>query len=346
MNSQRIIFLDYMRIIAFSVVLIGHKFSEDLLLLATDTSKHITLRTFYGILADLTHGGAMGVVIFFLVSGYIITHVLQKEKTLVFYIKRFFRIYPLYISVILLGCVLKYIQDSSIPPANILIPRLLLLGDFFDTPLALGGVEWTLRVEILFYLFMGVMKKTKAIESGNLLTITLLSITLIISNMTPFPVTNDFHNAYLTIYSPFLFIGVIFYLLEHRLANGTLAIISIITMAVIHLNLVQNLTPSWANYNHAVIGIFIFAISIKFQENFSGNKACITLSDVTYAVYLLHLTAWGVIESIVNRVGIIYIDKPVQILVLLFIACYIANRTIERWGIMIGKKVIHKAMVQ
>ena len=37
------------------------------------------------------------------------------------------------------------------PDMSVLVPQLLLIGDFFGTPYSLGGVEWTLRVEVLFY---------------------------------------------------------------------------------------------------------------------------------------------------------------------------------------------------
>ncbi|STL46363.1 Uncharacterised protein [Escherichia coli] len=69
MNNRRILFLDYMRVIAFSLVVLGHKFNEDLSSLENDPSNHVTLRLFYGLLADASFGGAMGVVIFFLFQG-------------------------------------------------------------------------------------------------------------------------------------------------------------------------------------------------------------------------------------------------------------------------------------
>ncbi|HFP0892189.1 TPA: acyltransferase family protein, partial [Escherichia coli] len=150
---------------------------------------------------DASFGGAMGVVIFFLVSGYIITHVLQKEATFEFYLKRIFRIYPLYIFAVLAEMLIQYYNGGNIPPLSIIIPRLLLIGDFFNTPLSLAGVEWTLRIEMLFYVFMGLVKKVGLINKGNVLTVLLLFISLFISTINPFPVAKDFHNAYFTLYT-------------------------------------------------------------------------------------------------------------------------------------------------
>ncbi len=44
MNNRRILFLDYMRIFAFSLVVLGHKFNKDLASWASDPSNHVTLR--------------------------------------------------------------------------------------------------------------------------------------------------------------------------------------------------------------------------------------------------------------------------------------------------------------
>lgn len=44
------------------------------------------------------------------------------------------------------------------PPLSILIPQILLMGDFFQTPHTLAGVEWTLRIEVMFYAFMALLK--------------------------------------------------------------------------------------------------------------------------------------------------------------------------------------------
>jgi peptidoglycan/LPS O-acetylase OafA/YrhL len=80
-NSSRIVFLDYLRIFAFVSVLIGHKFYAAVVDLSNDRTVHATPRFIADVLLPLVSGGGAGVVVFFLVSGYIITHVLQTERT-------------------------------------------------------------------------------------------------------------------------------------------------------------------------------------------------------------------------------------------------------------------------
>src|SRR5208282_2429062 len=51
----------------------------------------------------MTHGGAMAVALFFLVSGFVITYVAQRETRREFAIKRVLRIFPpLWLSIVLL----------------------------------------------------------------------------------------------------------------------------------------------------------------------------------------------------------------------------------------------------
>ena len=107
--ASRIVFLDYMRIFAFASVLIGHKFYKSLMAALSDPNIHTTLfKTLGEWLAPLCLGGAAGAVVFFLTSGYIITHVLRSEKPGEFLIKRFFRIYPLYVTAIIIETAVNY----------------------------------------------------------------------------------------------------------------------------------------------------------------------------------------------------------------------------------------------
>ncbi len=156
-NNERIVFLDYLRVFAFVSVLVGHLFHELLLNLQRSELTHATIKSLRSILLPFLNAGA-GVTVFFFVSGYIITHILQTENPIEFLIKRIFRIYPLYIFAVLTEYVAAYCINGSVPVFSTLVPQLLLMGSIFNAPLTLGGVEWTLRVEIMFYLLMLCLK--------------------------------------------------------------------------------------------------------------------------------------------------------------------------------------------
>ena len=84
--AERVVFLDWLRIYAFASVLIGHKFNGPVVRAAqADTG---WLRWPARVLWPFIEGGGAGVVVFFLISGYIITQVLQRERSPEFRIKR------------------------------------------------------------------------------------------------------------------------------------------------------------------------------------------------------------------------------------------------------------------
>ncbi len=165
---------------------------------------HVTIRTIAKLLLPLVYGGGAGVVVFFLVSGYIIAHILQTEHSKEFLIKRFFRIYPLYIVAVLIQYI-PLLALGRLLDISILLPQLLLLGDFFATPYALNGVEWTLRVEIMFYVFMVVLRALGLMSKHNkLLPYVLVVATICCGFIAPIPAAEIWSKGYLTIYGPFL----------------------------------------------------------------------------------------------------------------------------------------------
>ena len=86
--TARIAFLDYLRIFAFVSVLIGHKYYAALSAAAANNKLHATLRLFFEYLMPFVYGGGAGVIIFFLISGYIISEVLASEQPTSFLIRR------------------------------------------------------------------------------------------------------------------------------------------------------------------------------------------------------------------------------------------------------------------
>jgi peptidoglycan/LPS O-acetylase OafA/YrhL len=79
-----------MRIFAFASVLIGHKFYPAIERFVADQNNSEMARLALSLTMPLFYGGVVGVIVFFLVSGYIITHVLQHERPLEFLVKRRF----------------------------------------------------------------------------------------------------------------------------------------------------------------------------------------------------------------------------------------------------------------
>lgn len=213
--ESRQAWLDYLRVFAFVSVLIGHKYAERLGELAADDSIHRTLRDMILAVEPFYLGGGAGVVVFFLVSGYIIAQVAHRGESHEFLLRRILRIYPAFLIAVFLEAALGYwIADQPLPPMGQLLTTSLLIGDFFGTPLALAGVEWTLRVEVCFYLFVFSLKDMKVLGKEKVVIVAMLAITVFLQLAPPFPIKENWHFGYFTLYFPFLFIGSTIFIVE------------------------------------------------------------------------------------------------------------------------------------
>ncbi|MGW5414047.1 acyltransferase family protein [Actinomadura geliboluensis] len=112
-------------------------------------------------LADWFDPGLFGVLVFFLVSGYIVPASLERRGSVRgFWIGRFFRIYPL-LAVTCLLAVLPFLLGvlglraglEQYSPATAIVAHLTMLQDLLNVPNAMN-VLWTLSYEMAFYLLI------------------------------------------------------------------------------------------------------------------------------------------------------------------------------------------------
>ncbi|NWD71328.1 acyltransferase [Pseudomonas gingeri] len=338
---SRIIFLDYMRIFAFASVLIGHKFYKVLIAALADPTLHTTFKTIIGWLAPLCYGGAAGVVVFFLTSGYIITHVLRSETPGEFLIKRFFRIYPLYAAAIIIEMTADYyIGGVAIPPPSTLIPRLLLIGDYFGVPTALGGVEWTLRIEVAFYVFMAITHKVGLLQHSRYLPLLYLVASAALWIAPSFPNAPNLSYGYFTLYAPFLFVGSLIYLYQMKMAEKWIAAAVAVLIVTIFLLKIPYLQPAWKDSNYAILAVLVFLFGLATQQHLRDGAILRLLSNMTYSIYLFHNWAWNYISLCVDKAGIDMIPSRLQILIVLFPLCYLLHITMETYGLAAGRRAL------
>lgn len=152
-SAKRIQGLDELRGIAIITVLIAHFF-------------HI--RTSHPILEDF-HLGGVGVDLFFVISGYLIVSILQRTRgqdsfLRTFYVRRIFRIIPLFTVVFLAGLTIAFATKSSfsgVPFYLTFTQNLLaetppygdLFGEHYETLPGLAPL-WSLAVEEHVYILL------------------------------------------------------------------------------------------------------------------------------------------------------------------------------------------------
>ncbi|EOA03975.1 MULTISPECIES: acyltransferase family protein [Herbaspirillum] len=342
--QKRIEFLDGLRVFAFVSVLIGHKFYGQLELASANLNIHATIRFVIDLIRPLAWSGGAGVVVFFLVSGYIISHVLQTENTPTFLIKRIFRIYPLYMFAVLAEVGMSHwVAQTPFPPYPVLLQRLLLIGDLFSTPYGLGGVEWTLRLEMSFYLLMGSLRLLNLLKDTTRLPLIYFILTLAIQLAPAFPRTGAFTDGYLTLFFPFLFIGSSIYLMEHQLASRPACWGYVLYAIVSTLALWPGLNPANKDTHFQILGFLLFASVWGLRNHIKASSTVTLLSNLTYSVYLFHNWIWAYLLAAVSRWHAIRPEhRWMAILMLLFLICLATHYTVEKWGVKLGANIIKK----
>lgn len=101
--------------------------------------------------------GSFGVDIFFIISGFIIAYVIEKDSSQ-FLLKRIFRIYPMYIiaTIMMIFTVLIFptlIKSTTISFSGF-IKSILFIPGIENRGYPILGQGWTLRFEMFFYLLM------------------------------------------------------------------------------------------------------------------------------------------------------------------------------------------------
>lgn len=346
--SKRIAFLDALRIFAFSSVLIGHKYAGTLERIVQDGSIHASARWLAQVLLPFVLGGGCGVVVFFLVSGYIIPFVLQAESTRDFIIKRVFRIYPMYIVAVLMSVSLQYYESGVRPDGWTALWQLSLFGDFSHTPPSLGGVEWTLRVEILFYLFMALCKVLGFIGGAldRFMPFVLAGAFVAISWATPFPGKWTWHYAYLNLYSPFLLVGVLFFLMEKGYLGWSH--VALATMAVLarYWILIGRYQPNWLEAHFALLGCALFAGFWLARKMLLLSAGMLVLSNMTYSVYLYHNWLYDFLVRKWSSVVMNGVAQHLFSLLALLAFCLFMSSTLERAGIRLGNRLCRALRAQ
>jgi len=173
--------LDALRFLAFFMVFLGHAIP------LKTTSSHL--------LEAIRETGALGVPIFFMLSSYLITELLTREKAATgalnvraFYIRRILRIWPLYFFALLTGFAALHVLGGPTMSIAALIAYVALVGNWFTVfnDFLPGGLSplWSIGVEEQFYVFWPPLmrianRKTMFIASITLWAISQLAVLIL-----------------------------------------------------------------------------------------------------------------------------------------------------------------------
>jgi peptidoglycan/LPS O-acetylase OafA/YrhL len=150
-------------------------------------------------------------------------------------------------------------------------------------------------------------------------------VTILLHIFAPLP--SVFWNiSYVSIFSPFLFLGSIIYLYEHKKINAYVAFGLSLFIFFNAIRLTKIYAPQLLNSNFIAIGMGVFMIIWLLRNDLTSrlmNAFVLKLSALTYAVYLFHNFIWAYFEK---NFGM---TTGLGKLTLLFLVCWLIHYFIE-----------------
>ena len=292
----RLISLDLVRFFAAMSVVLYHY---------TSRAESNTFEYF----SEISKFGYLGVPLFFIISGYVISLSASNRTAFEFAISRFVRLYPAFwVSIAFTVLVSVFLSGESKYSLVQVLANLTMLNDYLGYP-NIDDIYWTLQAEIKFYACIFLLVLFNVFDKTKIwLSIWILITALHLITSQPF-FMGWFISPY---YSSFFIAGVAFYLIHKEGFNAynIFVLISSLLLSVFRgFEQVSGfiIEPSIIDKYIAVFiicvfyGIFYLLVSEKLK--LVKRKIYLYLGGITYPLYLIH-----------NEVGKLMIDNTFSFL--------------------------------
>ncbi len=289
------------------------------------------------VLRELFKYGYLGVELFFIISGFVISLSAESRNAYSFLKSRLGRLYPVFwASAVVTGVFLVFGGAIINQPlglnkflANLTMVPQIIPGSYT----LLDPSYWTLAVEIKFYfiiLLLLIFKQFKRIELFSIITSVFIALGIFFTDM---PI----------IWTSYFIAGILFYkvykegLTPWRIFGlcNTLFISIYFALARIPNH---NANFAGADFNPTTITLYILSFFIIFllislnKFKIPNNKYVNILGVLTYPLYLLHQQIARILFTYANIKNIPLYISFVFIILLLFVLSYIIHKLFERHG--------------
>lgn len=273
---------------------------------------------------DLFRQGHIGVDFFFVLSGFIILHVHQRdlgkpESTGVYVAKRFFRVFPLYWSLLTLKLAYCAATGGAGIPAeklnvdNVVSSYLLLPISEASGEKPMIAVAWTLTYEVLFYLVfaLGIVFGGKFLMR---LCLAWAATTLVLSAFFP----EGLQLIASTVFNPHTLQFLAGCLAAWAISKQSTTIG--VSLASIGLGLAVLATGLWnwdalkeqgllamsLTWGLCFTGLILGAVGLEQHEKLKCPAFLLLLGNASYSIYLLHTSIQSPAINIANKLASSY----------------------------------------
>ncbi|GAB2938385.1 acyltransferase family protein [Hafnia psychrotolerans] len=360
MKNGRVIFAEQLRVLAFLSVVITHWIG--VFWIHPDVISNISLaplmdttgiNPYKSILLPVPNWnyGPFGVSIFFLISGFVIPFSLRHKSNSGFIVARLLRIYPTYIACAILSILIVYITATAYwsvtPQFRFLdiIANLSLTHMYFGIK-SIDAVNWTLAIEVMFYIFCVISRPFIISKNYLQLIISMIVLSVLFKIACAHLTNNSAINIFISevasnyCYMMYMMIGVFFYK-HHTGAIDKKSLIFAVTLVFVlfvasSIYMTNNiLTPVvQANYFY---GLVIFSIAYYKRNSFRESKVLGYLASISYPFYALHSVIGFCVIRMLFDAGLNFYASALIAFIAVLGLSHAVHVSVERKSISIGK---------
>ncbi|OPC34844.1 acyltransferase family protein [Elizabethkingia miricola] len=288
--------------------------------------------------------GQMGVQLFFVASAYTLclsfdNRKVEKNNLINFYIRRYFRIFPIYYLGIVIYFILNfYIKNIDNYSTWNVLANIFLIHGIVPSAIDIVPGGWSIGTEMLFYLIFPFIYKF--LYSGYLIyksIILILTCYIIVYCIPENIVNNTFWYFNIIVQLPVFIVGMVYYKLNYliKLSTGIL-IFLIFTLVTLYF---------WQNHFIVLIPLTVaisFCGLIKILEKTIINNIIFQkIGIVSYSIYIIHWIFPFYILSKTDSLPMLFIYF-ILTAVISYLIARVFEKIIEKPFIRLGQKVITK----
>jgi peptidoglycan/LPS O-acetylase OafA/YrhL len=247
-----------------------------------------------------------GVLFFFAISGFVLTHALQKETVVRYLLLRILRIYPPFLCAIGIVLLFRLSYGITIQRPQSWWSYLLLLPDGIGPHgFVLGGIEWTLKHEVFYYILLGLLWIWRSVNFVKIFLAILAVVIIVFSIHEPARATGTFPPPSLFLFSamhlPFI-AGAFAYLYRKHIRiermRAGLVLVALVGAYEFFLHTeVKYLCVALAGFL-----VLTQITAFEVDESRPFNRVLIGFGDGSYGLYLTHLAVQvTLLPNLVNQ---------------------------------------------
>jgi len=340
-TSGRYAFLDYLRALAVLLVAWDHLANilprgHGRIFGPAEWVRH-NITTPLAIIQDF---GWLGVALFFLISGFIISDRASREPLREFVVKRLFRIYPMLAVAVLLSAAFVAPRDQ-VTPVNVLLN--LTLANYLVIPqLVLVGAAWTLVIEMVFYSLTAITQFARG--SPHRIAFNLAVIAGVIALRGSLGANFALFAAAVS-YLPILVMGqVIYWWLSARRLGTAFGLFYLLAAYGLFLFGLRALQPAFLpSDNSYLVSVAYAALLFVAMLHIEPPQRRLVrfIADTSYSMYLLHgIVGALTLAALIDRV-------PLALAIALsaaasLVAAFVTYRLVEAPFQRLGRRLIRR----